>query len=473
MKKFGGFLARKTPVPDNRLTDAPAPAENPLELDEELFSSLGAQLGGENESLRNLLLDASAKIDELDTIKQAVGRLVDPVGKALRAIEAEKSEKVALQAVLNNTRTAYGKLRNEVAELEKRFAGSDAECRTLRHDLAATQTLLKSAEAAKAEITIDIAARRAQIAELESRLSQEVGEGKALREENRRLNERLQAAEKRVIALESDLNASRQRLLMAEDERHAQQVMLEKASTEAARLSRKLAEAEASFTAAQGRLRHVEANFTEVSAERSRLATALDEANERHEHEVTSQRMRFEALQARAQATEKLLGEARDHLMARAEDIREYDRRTAEIALERDALQARASDLEADRITRESAYGELEQTHNALLERAATLARGYTGKEAAVERAEETIAALNARIADLEQALHAERLAAEQSAEEMKAALRREQMERSVVEGALETARKDFSRVMREVMAMQRKQAAQEPAEQPVAANAA
>ena len=70
--------------------------------------------------LRNLLLDANAKIGELDTIKSAVGKLVDPVSKALRAFEAEKSEKISLQTVLNNTRTAYGKLRNEVAELEKK-----------------------------------------------------------------------------------------------------------------------------------------------------------------------------------------------------------------------------------------------------------------------------------------------------------------------------------------------------------------
>jgi hypothetical protein len=78
-----------------------APTDNPLELDEELFSALGAQLGGDNESLRNLLLDANAKIGELDGIKNAVGKLVDPVSKALRAFEAEKSEKISLQTVLN------------------------------------------------------------------------------------------------------------------------------------------------------------------------------------------------------------------------------------------------------------------------------------------------------------------------------------------------------------------------------------
>src|SRR5512141_2914085 len=100
MRKFGAFLARK-PAAQDELAPTPAGTtlpENPLDLDEELFSAIGAQIGGENEALRNLLLDANAKIGELDSIKDAVGRLVDPVGKALRAIEAERAEKLALQA---------------------------------------------------------------------------------------------------------------------------------------------------------------------------------------------------------------------------------------------------------------------------------------------------------------------------------------------------------------------------------------
>ena len=165
----------------------------------------------------NLLLDANAKIGELDTIKAAVGRLVDPVSKTLRAIEAEKSEKLALQTVLNNTRAAYGKLRNEITDLEKKFGLSRSECEDLRQDLANIQNLLRTAEATRAEIAIEVAARRAQIAELEARLAQETGEAKALRQENERLDARLTAADKRIITLESDLNGARQRLLMAED----------------------------------------------------------------------------------------------------------------------------------------------------------------------------------------------------------------------------------------------------------------
>jgi chromosome segregation ATPase len=489
MRKFGAFLARKPAAPEIALEEAPftalaqqpepaaakpvRPPQNPLELDEELFSVIGAQLGGENETLRNLLLDANAKIGELDTIKAAVGRLVDPVSNTLRAIEAEKSEKLALQTVLNNTRAAYGKLRNEITDLEKRLSLSRGECQDLRQELANTQNLLRTAETTRSEIAIEVAARRAQIAELEAQLAQETGEAKALHEENQRLDDRLNVSDKRVIALESDLNATRQRLLMAEDEKRAQQASLDRAGTEQARLSRKLAETEASLNAAQSRLRHVEANYAEVNTERARLATALDEANERNEYERANHRTRFEALQARAGATEKLLGEAREHLLARAEEIRDFDRKLSVAAIERDGLQARISDLEAERITRDSELREVGPAQSTLKERSAALARAYTAKESALERAETAIAALTERLAATEAARAADKQAAEQAIEELIAELKREKLERSMTDGALETARKDFARVAREVMALQRNQAAQEAAPQPRAANAA
>src|SRR5665213_890394 len=476
MNKFGGLFARKPDAFEELAQVSPTAAslpENPLELDEELFSALGAQIGGDNETLRNLLVDANAKIAELDSIKAAVGKLADPVSKTLRAYEAEKSDKISLQTLLNNTRAASGKARNDLAEFEKKIAASEKDCNALRQDLATTQNLLRTAEATKAEIAIDSAARRAQVIDLEGRLAHETGENAALRDENKRLDERLTATNKRIIALESDLNAARQRLLMADDENRAQQASLQKASTDAARLARKLTETEAALNASQGRLRHVEANFAEVNNERARLTTALDETNERHDHDLTSQRMRFEALQARALSTDNLLTEAREHLLARAEEIRDFDRRLSDVVNERNVLQSRLAELEADRIRRESEFKEIDQARGTLMERGAALTRAYTAKEAALGRAEESIAALNARIKTLTVEKANDKQLAEQAIEELSAALRREKLDRAVVEGALETGRKDLARVMRDVMNLQRQQQTQEAPAEIKAANAA
>jgi hypothetical protein len=55
-------------------------------------------------------------------------------------------------------------------------------------------------------------------------------------------------------------------------------------------------------------------------------------------------------------------------------------------------------------------------------------------------------------VAAVEAARAAEKEVSDQRIEELSASLRREQMQCSVVEGALETARKDFARLMREAM---------------------
>lgn len=59
-----------------------------------------------------------------------------------------------------------------------------------------------------------------------------------------------------------------------------------------------------------------------------------------------------------------------------------------------------------------------------------------------------------AQVAALEAAWATEKRAPNQKIEELTVSLRREQMQCSVVEGALDTARKDFARLMREALAL-------------------
>src|SRR5665213_3784431 len=112
--------------------------------------------------------------------------------------------------------------------------------------------------------------------------------------------------------------------------------------------------------------------------------------------------MRFEAMNVRSSASDKLLNEAREHLLARAEEIRDYDRRMSERTARCDNLESRLAEMENDRIQRESELNELNQTKTTLMERSAALTRAYTAKDAALARAEETVSALNSRVAAIE-----------------------------------------------------------------------
>src|SRR5688572_8158111 len=100
MTKFTSLLGRKPTLvaETSQSPAAAAPEKNVLELDQDLFFPIASQLGEENETVRNLLIDAEQKITELGTIRTSLGRLVDPVSKTLRAFEEAKSEKLSLRS---------------------------------------------------------------------------------------------------------------------------------------------------------------------------------------------------------------------------------------------------------------------------------------------------------------------------------------------------------------------------------------
>ena len=75
-------------------------------------------------------------------------------------------------------------------------------------------------------------------------------------------------------------------------------------------------------------------------------------------------------------------------------------------------------------------------------------------RETALARAEEKIAALMERNGHREADIQVSRSNIEKRVEDLNSALQRERMERAVVEGALEAARKDNSRLQGEVAAL-------------------
>ena len=109
--------------------------------------------------------------------------------------------------------------------------------------------------------------------------------------------------------------------------------------------------------------------------------------------------MRFNSLQARATTLEKVVADARELLLARAEQIREYDRRMADVAAERNALQERVSSLQASLIEAQSQFKEADMTRSAYMERNETLARAFTAKDAALKQVEDANASLTDRVA--------------------------------------------------------------------------
>src|SRR5690348_2506547 len=116
MSKISDFLARKAsmgeksqfpqslqniPIVLNSEPVAPPPSQAIIELPPEpepvaitvpeVSTEAAARLGAENEALRNLVVEAARKVEDLDNLKVAFNRIIDPLQRTLVSLEQERS----------------------------------------------------------------------------------------------------------------------------------------------------------------------------------------------------------------------------------------------------------------------------------------------------------------------------------------------------------------------------------------------
>ena len=257
------------------------------------------------------------------------------------------------------------------------------------------------------------------------------------------------------MQLEGQAQAAQQKALQADQERAAVQASLDKALGEFAQTARRLNDTEKTLTATQARLKTVEAGLAEAQGERVRLSAALDEANQKHLDEMSLQNSRFDALKARASMTEGLLEEARQTLMARADEIRTFERRVIETSTAHTNVDEKLSQALAALAERDLQIKDFELSHGALTEQSQMLSRAVATREAAYNNAQQKIQEQSDLVELLEKQMHASREANEMQLQQLNAQLQRERLERSMAEGALESGRKDVARLLREIAALQ------------------
>src|SRR5215813_12703376 len=220
---------------------------------------------------------------------------------------------------------------------------------------------------------------RAEIANLESQLAQEAANGRALGEANQILVDHANSADKRIVELQSDTAQTREKLLLLENDKRSLQTALDQTLAEASRLSRRLTESENALTAARARLEQMDISFAAAENERVTLATARDEANERHQSETYALNLRLEALRSRAATAELLLAEVRQTLGARTEDIRVLERKVVEANIARTNTEKIVERLTTARDGLEGKTRELEQGRASLVERSNGMAETLKG----------------------------------------------------------------------------------------------
>src|SRR6516165_10279222 len=421
MRTISHFLARKGVASTSTAFAVPTPAKPGLlaaeEPSEPTLADIGARVGEENEALRNLLIDTDRRIGALDDLKEAFRNLVEPIGSALLALEQEKTDNVGLRNALAELRAGHESMRSEFSALEKRAAELESVGEELRRELTLAQQAARGLEGDKNELTSEIVAVRAEIANLESQLAQETANGRALSEANQILVDHANSADKRIVELQSEGALMREKLLLLENDKRSLQTALDQTLGETSRLSRRLTESENALTATRARLEQMDISLAAAENERVTLATARDEANERHQSEAYAMNLRLEALRSRAATAEKLLAEVRQTLAARTEDIRVLERKAVEATIARNSTEKVVERLTVARDGLDTKTRELEQTRTSLTER-----------ETALAHAEQKIKSLTDRVAEIEVDAGAYRAKTERRIDELNASLQRERV---------------------------------------------
>jgi|tagenome__1003787_1003787.scaffolds.fasta_scaffold20960111_3 crescentin len=454
MSKISDFLARKSSLAEKAPIFMPSEQEEAppavSAVEDEVTGDGGTRLGAENEALRSLVVEAARKVEDLDNLKLAFGRIIDPLQRTLQALEQEKAKNASLFSSLTESRTTADDLRQNLQQSEKTAASLSASNEKLQLDIEQLRQSVSGLEGTRIELINETSLKNTQIAELESRLSAESIGRQALADEHRIITDQAQSAAKRLGTLEAEIVAARQKIALSDDEKHSLQNALDQTLAEVSRASRQLTDTNNALAAAQTRRAQLESSFAEAEGERMRLVAALDEANERHRSESSAQAMRLEALQSRAATAEKLLVEARANLTARADEIRSFERKLTDTSIARNAAEKKLAQIEGAQQAQERQIKDLEQARAALLERNTALGKNMRTRETELARAEEKIQSSNDLIARLEADIQATRARAEKRIEELNALLEHERMDRSVAEGALEATRKDNARLQRE-----------------------
>lgn len=414
------------------------------------FAELGARLGEGNEVLRNLLIDTGHQFNAVDDLKQTFGKLVDPLNNLLTTLEHERAGVASAQGALAAIRTSHDNLRTDFQKLERSAAELKDDNRRLSREL---ETALKNGRELADERTRlggELATERATVAALEKQLADEANKSRVLGEEKALLAERTDTADKRIVELETKAAHARERVMLLTNDKDALQAALDKTLVESSRMSRHIADSENIVSELRGKLQQAEAAQAAAEAERSKLVAACDEANELRQSEGYALGLKLDGLRSRAEATEKLLAEARQSLVVRTEDLRAAEGRLQEATAGKREAEKMAATHSVSSDRWQSQVKKLERSVEGLTERCKVLSEVLASREGSLAHANERTSVLSDEIQRLQQEAAAARAGAEEEVVKLNADIQQERAERAVLEGSLETARGDYARILRQ-----------------------
>jgi chromosome segregation ATPase len=409
-------------------------------------------IGERHETITAALDDATHTLAQLKSIEEGLERAKRALDVEFETRREERSENVALNALLDHYRQELASAGTREGDLLSRLNGIEVTLQDERAGRADAEGEANNRQAEVLRLNASFNSARAEAAELRALLDQASKQLAVLKEDNSSLNTRLDDSEGRRQDAEAKYVSTAQTLAMIEAERGALERRAESQTTETARLGRAVAELEGRLSAEQTRSRTFEAAVQAAESATQRLAQAMEEQAANTKVHLETADMRLETAQARASRLEAENADLNGRLQEGVARDRVLTRELADARQWLERSEDRVKTLESDLITVRQELLAAEAARSAAVDRSERLSDSLNVRQNDVKRLDEQGAVLQQRINSLEDELGSERAAGAERVRALNEVIERERSEHSIAQGALDSVRKDRARLHLELL---------------------
>jgi crescentin len=404
-------------------------------------------IGVRYETIHGGLDSISRVVEHLRAIEPLLSEIRGPVAEEFEARRAEHAELIALRAAHDQAARQLAVVQAEERELSARLATTDA---ALTESEARRQSLDVALEDSALEIDRlrnGLQQSELKVGGLEAALRDATARAEHLAQDVETLRTQTQDIDARRGESEAALAAARQQSALQVEELGTVKKRLERAGADVARLSRIETELEAQVAAERARVLAADNALATVQADSARTIRGLEAQVEAGRAEALALQTRLETATGRADKLEEMNGQISGRLNESSAQQQAVERRAGDlnIALER-ALE-RVRNLEDEVEDLRGRHAGVDTARAAAIERADQLAKAVGAHEKALKRSEERAAQLRTRFEALQASEDEVRRAHDDKVAEMQAEIERIRSEAALAEGALESARRDRSRL--------------------------
>ncbi len=414
-------------------------------------------IGERHETITSALEDATIALAQLRSVETGLERARKAMNTEFETRREERSEIVALNALLEHVRHELAAGGARESELLTRLNATELALAEVKAARAEAEGAAASRAAELARITASFSSARGEVTELKGLLDQSSKQLSQVQEDNNNQRARLEETEARRQETEVKLAAATQARALVEAERTALERRTESQAADVARLGRATAELETRLSAEQARARALEATVQAAQSEASRLNAAMEELTSTTKVHLETAEMRLDTAQARAARLEDENAELSRQVQEGIVRDRSVERDLADVRQRLERSEERIKSLDADLASARQELLAAEGARAAAVERGERLNESLQSRHVDVKRLEEQSDAMQERLSALEADLASERASGSERARTLNDLIERERSEHSIAQGALEAARKDRARLHLELLRVARR----------------